>query len=191
LKRRLIKESVTTIKMKKITDYITQKYGSIYAFKLLKYFLEHKIARDSKGYAVYEIIFNIPPSQVLTRYALVRIECITDGAQQIDAEKGIELLIEKGILTCDPETDILEQKAPLDAITNVNLKETNDGFEVVEDMSMADVILLSTTKAKVPSGKKGHHRQLYIAGVPDILIRNKKSNNTIVEIKLGNPYEYT
>jgi hypothetical protein len=186
---RLIKESPTAKKrMKKITDYVTQRYGSIHAFKLLKYFLEHKIARDGKGFAVYEIAFNIAPSQVLTRYALGKIECIADGAQQRDAEKGIELLIEKGILIYDPETDILEQKAPLNTIANVYLRETNDGFEVVEDMPMADVILLSTAKAS--SRKRLHHKQLNVAGVPDILTRNKKGNYAIVEIKLDNPYEY-
>lgn len=188
---RLIKESpAAKKKMRKIIAYITQRYGSIHAFKLLKYFLEHKIARDSKGYAVYEITFNIAPSKVLTRYALTKIECIADGAQQRDAEKGIKLLIEKGILTYDPETDILEQKAPLDTISNVYLRETNDGFEVVEDMSMADVILLPTTKAKGPSRKRRHHKQLNVAGVPDMMTKNKKGNYTIVEIKLGDPYEY-
>jgi hypothetical protein len=177
-------------KMKKIIDYITQRYGSIHAFKLLKYFLEHKIARDIMGFAVYEITFNIAPSQVLTRYALARIECIADGALQKDAEKGVELLTERGILACDPETGILEQKAPLSTIANVYLRETNDGFKVVEDMSMADVILLSTNKARVPSRKRRHHRQLNVAGVPDILTRNKKGHYTIVEIKLGMPFEY-
>jgi len=175
--------------MVKITEHITRTYGSIHAFKLLKYFLEHKLARENKGFAIYEISFNIAPSEVLTRHALVKIECIADDAEQKDAEAGLDLLIQKGILKSDPETNILELNISLDSIANVHLKETNIGFEVVKDRSSAKVILLPTATARVPKGKKDNDKQANIAGVPDILYKDKRGRFTIVEIKMGARFE--
>lgn len=169
--------------MKKITDYITSRYGSVHAFKLLKYFLEHKLARESKGFAVYEMAFKIAPSEVLTRYALIRIECLADGAEKKDAEAGLDLLIQKDILTIDPETDILELNVSIDSITNVYLKETDSGFGVVSDRSSADVILLPAIKAEIPLRQKDDSQQANAAAVPDMLCRNENGAFSLIEIK--------
>lgn len=173
--------------MKKITDYITSRYGSVHAFKLLKYFLEHKLARESKGFAVYEMSFKMAPSEVLTRYALIKIECLADGAEQKDAENGLDLLTQKGILKSDPETGILELSVSVDSIANVYLKETDTGFEVVSDRSSAKVILLPTAMRGVPLPQK-NSEQANVAGVPDMLYKDKNGRYTIVEIKLGAPF---
>lgn len=190
LKVRALKETTTLKKrMMKITDYITYRYGSVHAFKLLKYFLEHKLARENKGFAVYEISFHIAPSEILTPYALIKIECIADDAEQKDAQAGLDLLMQKGILKNDAATDILELNVPLDSIANVYLRETENGFEIVKDRSLADVILLPTAATRVPKGKKDHGKQANVAGVPDILEKDKHGRYTIVEIKLGTPYK--
>ena len=170
-------------RMKKITEYITSRYGSVHAFKLLKYFLEHKLARESKGFATYEIAFKIAPSEVLTRYALIRIECLADGAEQKDAEAGLDLLIQKGILTIDPETDILELNVSLDSIANVYLKETDSGFGVVSDRSSADVILLPASTADISSHQKDDSQQANVATVSDMLRKNENGAFSLLEIK--------
>ena len=166
-------------------EYITNRYGSFHAFKLLKYFLEHKIARDNEGYATYEIALHIAPSQVLTRYTLVRIECRADDAELKDAEEGLDLLIQKGILTVDPETDILELNVSLDSIANLYLKETDSGFEVVSDRSSADVILLPANKAVISSHQKDDSKRPNISTVPDMLVKNESGDFSLVENKFG------
>ena len=171
--------------MKKITDYIANRYGSVHAFKLLKYFLEHKLARESKGFAVYEMSFQIAPSEVLTRHALIRIECLADGADQKDAEAGLDLLLQKGILTIDPETDILNLNVSLDSIANVYLKETDRGLVEVSDMSSADIILLAASRAKIASPEKDDSHAANVAGVPDILYKIQSEAFSIIEIKLA------
>ena len=171
--------------MKKITDYIMSRYGSVHAFKLLKYFLEHKLARESKGYAVYEMAFKIAPSEVLTRHALIRIECLANGAEQKDAETGFDLLIKKGILRIDPETEILELNVSLDSVANVYLEETDNGFAVVSDRDSADVILLPAMKVDIASRQKEDSQQANVAGVPDMLCKNKDGALSPLEIKFG------
>lgn len=169
----------------KLVEYITSRYGSLHAFKLLKYFLEHKIARDNEGFATYEIALHIAPSQVLTRCNLIRIECRADDAEQKDAETGLDLLIQKGILTVDPETDILELNVPLDSIANLHLKETDSGFEVVSDRSSADVILLPANKTVILSHRKDDGKQPNISAVPDMLVKNESGEFSLVENKFG------
>jgi len=164
--------------------YITKKYGSLHAFKLFKYFLEHKIARENKGFATYELVFNIAPSEVLTKYALIRIECLADDAEQKDAEAGLDLLIQKGILEVDSETDILELNVPLSSIANLNLKETGSKFELVADASSADVILLPISKAEIPWHQKDD-KQANVYGVPDMLLKNKNGTFSLVENKFA------
>ena len=170
--------------MKKIMDYITNRYGSVHAFKLLKYLLEHKLARESKGYAIYELSFKIAPSEVLTRYALIRIECLADGAEEKDAEAGLDLLLQKGILTIDPQTEILELNVSVDSVADVYLKKTDNSFEVVADRSSADVILLPTSKAQFPMHQKDDNQKANVAGVPDLLCRNENGAFSLIEIKL-------
>jgi hypothetical protein len=168
----------------KIVDYITKRYGSMHAFKLLKYFLEHKLARERKGLAVYEVAFKIAPSEVLTKYALEKIECQADDAEQKDAEKALDSLIKKGVMRSDPETDILELVVPVDSVANVYLKEKGKDFEVVQDASSADVLLLTTTIAEIPTNKVNHEYTKF-AGVPDVLLKDKSGKFTLVEIKIG------
>lgn len=168
-----------------ITDYIKSRYGSVHAFKLLKYFLENKLARESGGFAVYELSFNIAPSEVLTKNALVKIECLTDDAEQKDAEAGLDLLVQQGILTIDSETYILELNVPIDSIANVYLKETDRGFEVVSGRSLADVILLPVGKRAIPLHQKDENQQTNIAAVPDMLYRDENGTFSRVEIKFG------
>ncbi len=123
-----------------VTKYITSRYGSVVAFLLLKYLLEHKLAREKKGYTVYEIAFEIAPSIVLTRKTLVKIECRADGTSQAESEAGLELLIQRKIVTIDSETGILSLNVPVNSIANVFLKKSGPNFEVISDQESADVI---------------------------------------------------
>jgi hypothetical protein len=185
LKIREVKETSSMKKlMTKIMSYTTNRYGSIHAFKLLKYFLEHQIAREKGGFATYEMTFNIAPSLVLTRHSLVKIECIADDAQQKDAEEGLDLLVQKGILVSDPETGILELNGPLDSIINVYLKETENCLEVIQDKSSADVILFPVSNGKPSLGKKDDEIRK-MGSVPDLLYKDKRGRYTLLEIKPG------
>jgi hypothetical protein len=158
--------------------YIDARYGSLHAFKLLKYFIENKLARDSKGYAVYELAFNIAPSQVLCRYALIRIECIADGADAKDAEQGLKSLLESGTLRCDAETDILELNVPLDSLVNVHLRETDEGFEAAPEPASRDDMTLLLTESR--EGTISDGEKLPIVGVPDLIYKGK-----VVELKFA------
>ncbi len=169
----------------KVVAYILDKYGSPHAFKLLKYFLEHKLAREKKGFAIYEITFNIAPSEVLTRYALMKIECIADDGEEKDAEAGLELLLRKGILKADPETEILELNVPLSSIANIYLKETKKSMKVVKDKSLADVILLPATARRVKASKKGSKDLSKVSGVPDLLERDGHRHIVLTEMKFS------
>lgn len=159
----------------KIVKYIESRYGSLHAFKLLKYFVEHKLARDSKGYAIYELALEIAPSQVLTRYALIRIECIADGADTKDAESALDSLLKRGTLRCDAETGILELNVSLNSLVNVHLRETNEGFEALPEGASGDATLLLTGSRETSSIDE---TKVPICGVPDLVYRD-----TIVELK--------
>jgi len=167
----------------KIIEYITDKYGSLLGFKLLKYFLEHKLAREKKGYAIYELAFNIPPSVLLTRRTLIQIECLADNSDQKDSEEGLDLLLQKGILSCDSKTGILELVVPLDLIADVYLKETEHGFEAVEDMSQVMIVLLPTKDREMRMTNSSEKLKVDIVGVPDMLRKNKSGKYEIVENK--------
>jgi len=168
--------------MMKVTKYITDRYGSVFAFLLLKYLLEHKLAREKEGYTVYELAFKIAPSVVLTRKTLIKIECRADGSDQTDSEKGLELLVQKGIVEIDLQTDIVELKVPINTVANVYLRNTDKGFEVVPDMSTADVILLPTHIADFPVARDAKFVKASVSGVPDVLLNNQ-GQITIVGIK--------
>jgi hypothetical protein len=183
-----IKEIKVTTKQhnrtQKIIAYINDKYGSFVSFKVLKYFLEHKLAREKNGYATYEMAFNIPPSMVLTRNTLAKIESAADSADEKDSETGVDLLVEKGILTIDKDTGILELAVPLDSIANLNLKETEHGFEEIKDTSSATLILLQTFSRDLPRRVGDSHASI-ITGVVDMLLREKNGKFTTVENKFG------
>ena len=170
--------------MMKITDYINHRYGSVCAFKLLKYFLEHQLAREIKGIANYEVAFHIAPSEVLTRSALVKIECRADGAQREESETGFNILLEKGILKIDAETGIVELAVPIESIADVYLQCKDGDLEAVSDRSSADIILLQTVKAENVTQQRDDSLKINMAGVPDILYRNSVGSYTLVEIKL-------
>lgn len=183
-----IKEIKVTTKqhnrMQKIIDYINDKYGSFVSFKVLKYFLEHKLAREKNGYATYELAMDIPPSMVLTRNTLAKIESVADYADEKDSEKGVDLLVEKGILTIDKDTGILELSVPLDSIANLNLKETAHGFEETKDISSATVLLLQTLSRNLPR-RAGDSYAPIITGVVDMLLKEASGNFVPVENKFG------
>jgi hypothetical protein len=184
LKIKEIKQTTTQQKTtRKFIEYITEKYGSVIGFKLLKYFLEHKLAREKHGFAVYELTFNIPPSLLLTRKTLIKIQCLADDSDQKDSEEGLDLLIQKGILNCDPKTEILELAVPLKSIADVYLKETDQGFEVVEDMSQATMILLPTKDREAQMKNSKEKLKINVAGVPDMLRKSKNGKYKIVENK--------
>jgi len=190
---------------KKVTSYISDRYGSIHAFRLLKYFIEHRLARERKGLAVYEVAFNIPPSAVLTRYALVRIECLADGSERSHAESGLDQLLKKGILKCDPETNILELDVPMDSVVNVYLKDVDTGFEVASDPTSAYVVLLWAGVRLIPEKRKKTEDEekrfgaalpdwayldipKSIAGMPDVVYLDKRSRKAkIIELKFWTP----
>jgi hypothetical protein len=165
---------------KKLGDYVSNRYGSWYAFLLLKHFLEFKLARERKGFTIFEVGLNIAPSMVLTRQTLVKIGCLADGAQQGDADKGLDLLIRKGIIAVDSETDILDLRVPIDSVANLCLKETKQGLELVKHETMASIVLLSTNSTEVSSRTKGNLRA-NVSAVPSILFR-KKGRSSLMEI---------
>lgn len=184
LKIQQVKETAAQYKTTlKIIEYITTKYGSLLGFKLLKYFLEHRLAREKNGYAIFELTFNVPPSVVLTRRTLVKIECLADGSDQEDSEKGLDLLVQKGILSCDSKTGILELAVPLDSIADVYLKETEHGFEAVKDISLATMILLPTKDREARMANTTERSKVNIAGVPDMLCKMKNGKYRTVENK--------
>jgi hypothetical protein len=168
---------------RKIIEYLESKYGSPTGFKLMKYFLEHRLAREKHGYATYELVFNVPPSLVLTRRTLIQIQCLADGSDQEDSEKGLDSLIQKGILGCDSNTGILELAVPLDSIADIYLKETEHGFEVVKDISLATMILLPTKDREARMANTTERFKGNIAGVPDMLCKMKNGKFGIVENK--------
>ena len=163
--------------MERIKAYIIAKYGSICAFKLLKYVIEHKLARESNGYAGFEVIFKIAPSIVLTKYALTRLECIADDATKSDAEEGVRILISRGILRCDSETEVLELNVPLNSVANLRLVDTGTSLITVADPhSQADVILLPYLETK--------HEGITFTGVPDVICKG-----ALIEIKLSTSWD--
>jgi len=183
-----IKEIKITTKqhdrMQKIIDYINGKYGSFVSFRVLKYFLEHKLAREKNGYATYELAFNIPPSMVLTRNTLAKIESVADSADEKDSATGVDLLVEKGILTIEKETGILELGVPLDSIANLNLKETEHGFEETKDTASATLLLLQALSRDLPR-KAGDSYAQIITGVVDMSLREKTGKFETIENKFG------
>ncbi len=181
LKIREIKETASTKETwRKLGDYVADRYGSWPAFLLLKHFLEFKLARERKGFTMFEVGLNIAPSMVLTRQTLVKIGRLADGAEQEDAEKGLDLLIQKGILVVDSETDILDLRVPIDSVANLYLKETRQGLELVKHKTMASIVLLSTTSTEVSSKAKGNLRA-NVSAVSSILFR-KKGKSSLMEI---------
>jgi hypothetical protein len=170
--------------MQKTIDYINNKYGSLISFKVLKYFLEHKLAREKKGYATYELAIGIPPSMFLTRNTLAKIESVSDHGDEKDSEKGVDLLVEKGILAIDKETGILELSVPLDSIANLNLRETDHGFEETKDNSSASLLLLQTLSREIPK-RVGDSYAPIITGVVDMLLKEKNGKFVAVENKFG------
>ena len=95
----LIKEATNVeLDLKKLLKFIEAQFGSFHAFKLLKYFFEHKLARENSGFATYEICFNISPSIILRDIDLINIECLTDDSEKRNAEIGLYQLLQKKIL---------------------------------------------------------------------------------------------
>lgn len=161
--------------MQTITKYITNKYGSVPAFLLLKYLLEHKLAREKKGFTTYELSFKIAPSLILTSKTLIKIERRADGTSQIEAEEGLKCLIDRKIIEIDPETDIVSLIAPLNEVANIYLKNKEQKLEQIDDFKEADAILLFTQVRAIAGG--------HISGVPDITLKNSKNGLTVMLLK--------
>lgn len=117
--------------MMKIRDYINFEYGSIEAFLLLKYLIEHKLARENNGYTTFELSFQIAPSIVLTPKTLVKIETQADGTTREAAEEGLNQLVKRKIVEIDQETNIITLIASMDSICNVFLKRNGQTFTKV------------------------------------------------------------
>lgn len=167
--------------MPEIQAFINDKFGSISAFKLLKRFVEFILAREIEGAATYELIYGIAPSEVITRNALVKIECAADGNAEKEAEEGLGSLIKKGILTCDAETGILDLGMPLASVTNIYLKKEKSALRIVSDEALADVILLHTIKgSKLDTDDLATRRA---GAVLDVVYKQVKY--TILEFKFG------
>lgn len=166
----------------KLFTYMNQKFGSPIAFKALKYFLENKLARDQKGYAIYELAFNIPPSLVLTKASLSKILAIADGTSPNACEHAVDLLVQKGILRVDQGTQILELEVSLEEITNLYLREIERSFEEVKSMSDASVFLLQTGTRSTKSSKKAS-TESPIIGVIDMGFKEKDGKFSVIENK--------
>lgn len=184
---------------KRVTQYITHKYGSLAAFKLLKNFIEHKLARESNGMAVFEIAYNIPPSEVLTRHSLVQIVCRVDGCPKNMAEDGLDTVLKKMWLKRDEETDILELTIPLDLVTNIGLRDTGTEFETVSDRSSADVVILPRAIRSISERASREREDMQkrmrnlpewtylriangVVGLPDLVYIDKNSHSVIPEV---------
>jgi hypothetical protein len=177
----------TTDGLKDVTEYIEERYGSVIAFLLLKYLLEHKLAREKDGFTNYEIAFRIAPSIVLTPTTLIKIETRADGTTIEEAEDALRLLLEKRMVHVDKETQILSVNVPIESIANVYLKKIGHYLKQVNSFEEADVILLNTIVGEYAEKGVENPANLYISGVPDILLKNEKGELIIVGLKFGTP----
>jgi hypothetical protein len=160
---------------------MTTKYGSPVGLKLVKYFLEHKLAREQKGFSIYELTFNIPPSLVLTKETLIKIQSIADDTPEEASRRSFDLLVEKGIFKIDTETGILELAVPTKSIANLFLIETSAGFDITEDANLATVILLPTGSRDL---SESNFKDLSnISGVTDMMVKEKNGQWIVIENK--------
>ena len=106
----LVKDEEMAVTIKKLVSFIDEFYGSPHSFKLLKYFLEHKLARENDAVNVYELSFTIPPSAILRRQDFERIYQHADQVTEEESTEGMNILLEKEILVCDPESQIIRLK---------------------------------------------------------------------------------
>jgi hypothetical protein len=180
--KRITESARTQESMAKLITYMNEKFGSPIAFKALKYFLENKLARDRKGYAIYELTFNIPPSLVLTKTTLAKILTIADGTSLDECKRAVDLLVQKGILRVDQDTQILDLATPLEKVSDLYLQETDHSFEEAKEMSDASVFLLQTGTRSNKSPRKASVESS-IVGVIDMGFKEKDGQFSIIENK--------
>lgn len=155
----------------KILPFINKRFGSVSAFKVLKYMTEFIVARRLGGFTVYEISFSIPPSEIMTRTALISIVMKADGVTLTTAQKAVDKLIEKEILSHDHETDIIELVVDIEDFTDIYLKLQENGVSVTQHREESDVELLTIAIRD------------QICGVADMIFKDIKNKKTrIVEI---------
>ena len=167
-------------KSAKIIRYLTEKYGSPIGLKLVKYFLENKLAREKKGFAVYELTFNISPSAMLKKDTLIKIQCLADDSDERDSIKSFDILLKKGIFKIDSETGGVDLGVPIESIANLYLVEKKDNFEETNDASLASVILLPLGSERTAMRRNKFSN---IVGVPDMLSKERNGKWSITENK--------
>jgi hypothetical protein len=166
--------------LKQVTKYISKRFGSVAAYLLLKYVLEHKIARERNGFTVYEFAFKIAPSIVLTRKTLLKIQQLADRALPHEAEVGFEYLMANKIIIMDPETEVVDLNVPISAITDIYLKKDGNDFIETLDVMESEVILLpfSNNPAETDTSMKNS-----IGSVPDLLMKLSENEWGIILLK--------
>lgn len=158
-----------------VIPYICKRFGSVEAFKVLKYMTEYVVARKEGIFATYELAFQIPPSEVMTRTALVSIVARIEKTDRDTIEKTVEELIKEGILTWDHQTDIIELAIDVEGFTDIYLRLKDDELFVTENKDKAEIVLL-------PIATRDQ-----VSGVPDMIHLDPKTKKaTIVEIHIWN-----
>ena len=146
----------------KFIQLIEGIYGSFHSYKILKYFLEHYLARKYNGFASYEICFNIPPSSILLSEHIIQIECRADDSYRRDAENGLNILLENGVLKIDRISSALFLNKDINHYINIKFLDNEDKFIIVTNGDDYDGIIFPVSLGADKIG---------VYGVPDLIYK--------------------